>query len=122
VSTMVWTAHTRPHRAPVLVREAFSWGALVFGPLWLLAHRAWIAGVLLLCLGIAVAVLVPPATGVPLLLAIAWAQGLYGRDLVRWSLARRGFLLAHVIAARDADAALARLLDRRPDLIADAVR
>jgi hypothetical protein len=39
--------------------------------------------------------------------------------MVRWSLARRGFLLAHVLAARTEDEALARLLDRRPDLLGD---
>ncbi len=61
--------------------------------------------------------------GWPLLLALAlgWAQGLFGHDLVRWSLARRGFLLAHVVAGRDGDEALARLLGNRPDLIESAL-
>ena len=49
-------------------------------------------------------------------MGLAWGWGVFGRDLVRWSLARRGFDEAHVIAARDADTALARLLARRPDL------
>jgi hypothetical protein len=43
-------------------------------------------------------------------------QGLFGNDMRRWSLERRGFACAHVIAARDEDGALVRLLDRRPDL------
>jgi hypothetical protein len=38
-----YTAHIRADRKLVLVKEAFSWGAFLFGPLWLLAHRAWIA-------------------------------------------------------------------------------
>ena len=122
----VWTAHTRAHAAPVLVREAFSWGALLFGPFWLLAHRAWIAGVLLLCLWagfvlVGLALVPAPLRGV-LMLALAWLQGLCGRDLLRWSLARRGFLLAHVVAARNRDDALARLLERRPDLVGEALR
>ena len=41
-----WTAHVRQGTAPVLVREGFSWGALLFGPIWLAAHRAWIPAVL----------------------------------------------------------------------------
>ena len=32
----IFTAHLHPRKPPVLVREAFSWGALLFGPLWLL--------------------------------------------------------------------------------------
>jgi hypothetical protein len=117
----VWTAHTSAHAAPVLVREGFSWGAALFGPFWLLAHRAWIAGVLVLCLWVGVALVPPPLRGV-LELALAWLLGLCGRDLLRWSLARRGYLLAHVVAARNRDDALARLLDRRPDLISEALR
>ena len=117
----IFTAHTRPHTAPVLVREAFSWGALPFGPFWLLAHRAWIAGVLTLCLYIGL-IFVPQPWRLVLALAVAWLLGLFGRDLLRWSLSRRGFVIAHVLAARDSDAALARLLDRRPDLINEALR
>jgi len=117
----IYTAHTRPRHAPVLVREGFAWGALIFGPLWLLGHRAWIPGVLALCLWIVVAVVLPAHLVSPVLLALAWALGLFGNDLRRWSLARADFLTVHVVAARDEDAALARLLDRRPDLIADAL-
>ena len=46
----------------------------------------------------------------------AAAAGLSGHDLRRWSLARRGFTLAEVVAARNAEGAFARLLDRRHDL------
>ena len=42
--------------------------------------------------------------------------GLSGHDLRRWSLDHRGYLLAQVVAARSEMEALARLLDRRPDL------
>jgi hypothetical protein len=114
----VYTAHLRDHAAPVLVREGFSWGALIFGPLWLLVHRAWIAGILALCAGVLIGAI--PAREPRLLaeLALAWALGLFGHDLWRWSLARRGYSLAHVVAAADRDAAFARLLTHRPDLIA----
>jgi hypothetical protein len=116
-----WTVHLppAPQRAgtePVLLREGFSFWALVFGPFWLAFHRAWIPAVLFLCAGLAATLLPAPlATAAPL--ALAWATGLFGRDMVRWSLARRGWLLAHVIAADDEEAALARLLAARPELV-----
>jgi hypothetical protein len=117
----IYTAHTRARSAPVLVREGFSWGALVFGPLWLLAQGVWIAGVLSLCAWVLIAVLVPRPAVVPVLLVLHWALGLFAQDLRRWSLAQSGYLLVHVVAAPDADRALARLLERRPDLIGDAL-
>jgi hypothetical protein len=114
----LFTAHTRAGTAPVLVREGFSWGALLFGPFWLFAHRAWIAGALALCAWIAASLTPDPFPAV-LLPALAWLLGVSGSDLVRWSLERRGFLLAHVIAGANADAAFARLLAARPDLLAE---
>jgi Protein of unknown function (DUF2628) len=117
----IYTAHTHTHRAPVLVREGFSYGAFVFGPLWLLARRAWIAGVLVLCADVVIFVLAPPDVRLIVSLGVSWLTGLFGHDMLRWSLDRRGFLEAHVVAAADEDAALARLLERRPDLISDAL-
>jgi hypothetical protein len=115
----LYSAHTRPRTPPVLVREGFSWGALFLGPFWLLAHRAWVAGVLALCAGAAL-LLAPDPLPVVLLPVLAWFLGLSGNDLWRWSLERRGFLLAHVVAGRDSSAAYARLLTARPDLAQDA--
>ena len=117
----IYTAHTNPFRPAVLVREGFAWGALVFGPFWLLAHRAWIAGVLGLCLWVVLPMFAPHVAAPAVLVALHWACGLFGNDLRRWSLSRAGYLLVHVVAAPDQDAALARLLERRPDLIAGAL-
>jgi hypothetical protein len=102
--------------APVLVREGFSWGAMIFGPLWLFAHRSWTAGVLALAVAVGIVALPAPSLQLPLGLLLAWVLGLWAQDWRRWSLARRGYLLAHVVAAPDADAAFARLLTARPDL------
>ena len=116
----IFTAHIREAGdPPVLVREGFSWGALIFGGFWLLAQRAWIPGILALCGAVALRFL--PYAGV-LEFGLAWALGVFGRDLVRWSLALRGFTEAHVIAAGDSDTALARLLARRPDLSLEALK
>ncbi|MEJ0018921.1 MAG: DUF2628 domain-containing protein [Acetobacteraceae bacterium] len=111
-----WSAHIRAGAAPVLVREGFSWGALLFGPLWLAVHRAWIAAVLSAVALVLIVALADDAVLAALLAADAVLLGLSGHDLRRWSLAHRGYLLAQVVAARDELEALACLLDRRPDL------
>lgn len=112
----IWTAHLRPHAAPVLIREGFSWGALVFGWLWLLARGAFIPAALALAAEVLVGVLTGGGARIVLELGIAIILGLSGRDLVRWHLGLRGYRTAHVLAARDRDAALARLLAVRPEL------
>ncbi len=109
--------HLRRNAQPALVLEGFSWGAFFFGWIWVLAHRAWIVALLLLAATI-IALLFTPAAARPLVaIGIAVLQGLFGNDLRRWSLERRGFALAQVVAARDEEGAMARLLDRRPDLV-----
>ena len=111
-----WTAHLKKGAEPMLVREGFSVWAMVFGPFWLAVHRAWIPAVLMLAAGV-LATLLPAPLDLVAALALAWATGLFGRDIVRWSLARQGWLLAHVVAAPDEEAALARLLAARPELV-----
>ena len=109
----IYTAHVRPGRQPVLVREGFSWGAFLFGPLWLLAHRAWIAAALAVA-GLLLAGSTPfgPLLGFGLFLLL----GLFGNDLRRWSLRRGQFELAHVVVGRSREEALLRLLSNRDDL------
>jgi hypothetical protein len=111
-----WTAHIRAGAAPVLVREGFSWGALLFGPLWLAVHRAWIAAVLALAASVLILVLAKADIAAALLTTLMVLLGLSGHDLRRWSLDYRGYLLAQVVVARDELDALGQLLDRRPDL------
>jgi hypothetical protein len=111
-----WTAHIRAGAAPVLVREGFSWGALLFGPLWLAAHRAWIAAALSLAAFIPIIVLANDGIAAALLATLVVLLGLSGHDLRRWSLDLRGYLLAQVVFARNELEALERLLERRPDL------
>jgi hypothetical protein len=114
-----YTVHLRPGGVPVLVEERFSCGAALFGPFWLAAHAAWVPAGIALLPYIAIAAL-GPGIGVLLWFATAWLLGLFGQDLRRWSLERRGHALVHVLAARDAEAAYARLLAARPELAAAA--
>jgi hypothetical protein len=100
----------RPDQPPVLVREGFSWAAFFFGFLYLAAHRAFIAAALnfaALLLVLAFARLT--GSGAPLL-GLAVLQGLFGRDLLRWSLSLRGFAEGPVVGGPDRDQAFLRLL------------
>jgi hypothetical protein len=120
--------HARPaHEAgepelPVLVPEGFAWGAFWFGPFWLAAHRAWVPAAVCLAVALLLAALLRGPAAPPVWLAWIIVQGLWGQDARRWSLGLRGYTLVHVIAARDADSALARLLAGRPDLVPAAAR
>jgi membrane protein implicated in regulation of membrane protease activity len=111
----VWTAHTAPGRTPELVREGFSWGAFLFGPVWLVASGAWIFGLIVLAAELALGLFAPVWT----LGIAAFVVGVFGYDLCRLALELRGYVVVHVIAASSFDLALARLLARRPDLSAD---
>ena len=113
----IWTAHTAQGRKPVLVAEGFSWGAALFGPLWLAASGAWIFASVVLAIDLVLGLFAP---GWSLAIA-AFVTGLFGHDLRRAALELRGYAMVHVIAASSFDGALARLLARRPDLVVDAV-
>ncbi len=116
-----YTAHLKPDCPPVVLLEGWSWGAAVFGPFWLLAHRAWIPAVLFGAVAVLVMVLAPPGLGGLIGLGVGVLAGLLGRDAVRWSLGRRGCLLSDVRAGRGAESALARLLHARSDLNASLI-
>jgi hypothetical protein len=116
-----WTVHLRPGTAPVLVPEAFSWGAALFGPFWLLAHRAWIPGVLVLCAQAAMTAATPAVLHGVLTVALVWLLGLFGQDCRRWSLSRRGFAFAHVVVGRTGEDAALRLVDQQPELAREAM-
>ena len=108
--------HLRDDAAPVLVREGFSLGAAVLGPVWLALHRAWVPAVLAFTAYIAVDSLTMDGARLVLDAGLMLLLGVSGHDLRRWSLDRRGFTLAEVVTARNAEAALAQLLTRRRDV------
>jgi hypothetical protein len=104
-----------PTAAPVLLREGFAFWGFLFGPFWLLWHRCWLAGLGLFALSVALA-MVPAPWDAPALLALHAMIGLHGQDLRRWTLARRGWRLEHVVAGADEEAAMLRLLVAVPRL------
>lgn len=117
----IFTAHIHPKRAPVLLLEGWSWAGFWLGPLWLVAKRAWVPAILILAAFVGLFGLAPARFWGPGGLGLALLAGTMGRDMVRWSLARRGFELSHVLAARDVDTALARLYAVRGDLLERAL-
>lgn len=116
-----YTVHLRHGSAPVLVAERFSLLAGIFGPIWLALHRAWVPAAFALAAAIAIGAVARGSAAAVLWLAYVWLLGLFGHDFERWSLDARGYLMAHVLAARDEEAAHARLLAARPELITPAM-
>ncbi len=111
-----YTAHLHPAQPPVLVPEAFSWGALFFGPLWLLRHGAWIAAALALAALVGAALAVPPPLRPEAAFAVLLVLATFGNDIRRWALGLQRFQLCHVVAGRSHDEALLRLLSYRADM------
>ena len=112
-----WTAHEKANAPPVLLHEGFSFGALIFGPLWLASHRAWVPAGAAFVLASLILLLTHPPASLVLFLGLALLLGFSGRDLVRWSITRRGYLESNVVTGRNEDEAHGRLLDARPDLV-----
>ncbi len=117
----IYTAHIHARRQPVLVKEGFTWGGFLFGPLWLLAHAALIAGAITLAVLVAICFAAPPPYRPLLAFALFAIIGLFGNDLRRWSLGLGRFRLAHVVAGRTHDEAYFRLLCARTALSGIAV-
>ncbi len=98
------------------VRDAFSWSALIFGPLWILRYRMWLVLFLyLVVVGLLMAALavvrVPPGTSGVVLLLVALLMGLEGNSLRRWTLRRRGWRDLGVVVGDDLQAAERRFFD-----------
>lgn len=123
----IYTVHLRregldPDRDIVLVKEGFNWPALLFSLLWALWHGLW-----LVALGLVLAEVIlgttmrflgaGPWIETAIFTGVAMIFAFIANDLRRWTLRRRGFVQAGVIAGRNRDAAEVRLFDRNPDLV-----
>lgn len=108
-----FTVHARPDHAspdeaeaPVLVKEGFSWLALLFPLLWLLFNRMWLVLLGWLAVGVAIAAVgtIWPATeGATTILAFVFAVwfAFEANGFRRWSLTRKGLPVVDVVAGRD---------------------
>jgi hypothetical protein len=94
----------------VFLRDGFSWGAFLFGPLWLAWRKAWLVALLwaifLAALAGLGAALDLDQFGIGTLgLAAAVVLGFEGSRLVAWSLERRGYAEAALQVADTIDEA-----------------
>jgi len=90
----------------LFVREGFAWGALLVPPLWLVWHRLWLVGlgwaVVVVALQLGAGSLGGP---MPLIAAVAFALvfAFEANALRRWTLERRGYRFARVVAGSSRD-------------------
>lgn len=98
------------------VREGFNLWAFVFGAFWAFYHRLWLAGVAI----IAVQAIALQCThmgwlseagssAVQVLLSLA--LGIFGNDVLRMKLQRKGFIFTDVVVADNETKATQRFLD-----------
>lgn len=100
-----------------LLPETFTWPAFIFGGLWLLGKRLWLATLIyaLLWGALFYARSQFGLTSGALLLShwtIAFFLGLEGQNLIARKLARQGWRLADVVEARDLPEAERRYFER----------
>jgi uncharacterized protein DUF2628 len=92
-----------------VIGDRFSWAGFAFGGFWLLWHRAWFAGIMVLAIDLAIPLLLYPTghilIGLTLDLALALLVGLEGNG---WRIAaeeRKGHRIVDVVEASDSEAA-----------------
>jgi Protein of unknown function (DUF2628) len=100
----------------VFLRERFSWGAFLFGPLWMIWRRLWLVLLLyLVVLGLIEFGLRRIGIGsevrAMVFFLVAVLIGLEAVSLRRWTLLRRGWRDRSIVIADDLDMAERRFFD-----------
>jgi len=111
----------------VLIKEGFSLWAALFNVIWALWHGLWVVALGLFVVGVVLALVTSaagadPTTKAAVSVAFDILVGFVGNDLRRWTLERRGFTEAGLVSAGNADGALQRFLDHRPDVAEELAR
>jgi hypothetical protein len=114
----VYTVHEPPRRNDdalvhserfAFVRDGFSWAAFLFGPLWMLRHRLWLALFLYLVavagLGAALRVVGAADAGIAITLLISLLVGFEASSLRRYGLGRRKWTILGVVVGDDLESA-----------------
>ena len=99
------------------VRDGFHFWAAVFGPLWLVWHRLWLAliGWIAVMIAIDVGIARLGASGTAIFLAnllIALLMGFEASSIRRWTLSRRHWRQFDIVVARNKETAERRFFDR----------
>jgi hypothetical protein len=120
----VYTVHAPTANAGIaaierfaFVRDGFHFWAAVFGPLWLVRHRLWLAliGWIIVILAVDVGMTGLGANRTAILLAnvlIALLMGFEASSIRRWTLSRRNWRQLDIVVARNQEAAERRFFDR----------
>jgi hypothetical protein len=101
----------------VFLRERFSWGAFLLGPLWMIWRRLWLVLVIYL---VAIGLLyyglhrlgIPQSAQFAVSILIALLIGMEAPGLRRWTLLRRGWRERGIVVADDLEMAERRFFDR----------
>ena len=101
----------------VFVRDRFSWGAFLLGPLWLLWRRLWLALIgYIVVVGLVMVALRFAGVGANWRtlagLLIGLLLGCEAANLRRWTLVRRGWRERGIVIGDDLEAAEHRFFDR----------
>ena len=122
---LIYTVHEPPRPAAALderadglvfIKEGLSLGALLLGPIWLGAHRLWLALVgyvaLLTVLVVALRLIPGGASAVaPVLGVVALGLGLEANTIRRWMLERRGWQMIGTVTGKSFDDCEHRFLE-----------
>jgi hypothetical protein len=100
----------------VFLRERFSWGAFMFGPLWMIWRRLWLV---LLIYVIVMALIayglsrfgISSQASFAVYFLVALLVGMEAATLRRWTLLRRGWRERGVVVADDLEMAERRFFD-----------
>jgi hypothetical protein len=98
MATKIYTVHERGglEGDVVFVREGFNPWAFIFTFFWLWLHRAWMAGILVLLLSLSIGAAETFIEGASIVTAVAqlvlsMGVGIFGNDLRRAAMERRGY-------------------------------
>jgi hypothetical protein len=94
----------------VFLRDGFSTPAFLLGPVWLLWKRAWLPAATVIALMSLLPLLAKLPEASPLLpgflgLALAAWLGFEGRQILAWSLRRRGYVESDLVVAENEEEA-----------------
>jgi hypothetical protein len=120
----VYTVHEPPRRNDdplahtarfVFVRDGFSWAAFLFGPLWMLRHRLWLALIVYLivvsALSAALRAVDAGGAAAAVGLLVALLVGFEASSLRRYRLTRRHWRNVGVVVGDDLESAERRFFD-----------
>ncbi|WP_417316986.1 DUF2628 domain-containing protein [Emcibacter sp.] len=115
MSYKTFTAYVRPSTDPgengidlVVVPDEFSFGAMIFGPVWALFHQMWVvAGLLGIAYVLLLFVLEFQGAGL-LFLGLALLTGFEGLNWKGWSLEKKGYIATGIVGGDDEHTALRR--------------